>query len=277
MPTKMQTDVVSLAIDAVRAAGERIRQAWAQARHVEYKGPVDLVTNTDKEAEQIIVARIRSAFPDHVLVAEEASTGLAQRVPSRDEPAWYVDPLDGTVNFVHGVPHFAVSVAFGRGTHIQVGVVYDPMRDELFVAERGGGAFLNGKRVVVSTTNSIHRALLATGFPYDRQQRADYYVAFFRDFVAAAQDVRRFGSAALDLCWVAAGRYDGFWEWRLHAWDVAAGSLIVGEAGGMVSTFTGQPLDLFGDQIVATNPALHAQVCIRLINRLRDPHAQGEP
>lgn len=263
-----QQQIESVAIDAARAAGEHIRRAWARVRHVEYKGPVDLVTDTDKEAQALIVGRIRKTFPNHVLVAEETSDTSITSSPSGAEPTWYVDPLDGTVNFVHGVPHFAVSVAFGYGTRIEVGVVYDPMRDELFFARRGGGAFLNEGRICVSTTNSIHRALFATGFPYDRQQRADYYVAFLRDFVASAQDVRRFGSAALDLCWVAAGRYDGFWEWRLHAWDVAAGSLIVSEAGGMVSTFRGQPLDLFGEQIVATNLALHAQTCIRLINRL---------
>lgn len=267
-----QREVESLAIEAARAAGARIRKAWLEARQVEYKGPVDLVTSTDREAEALIVSRIRTSFPNHAVVAEEACAGSPLRPPSATEPAWYVDPLDGTVNFVHGIPHFAVSIAFGYGTTIEVGVVYDPMRDELFSARRGGGAFLNETRIFVSTTNTFHRALFATGLPYDRQERADYYISFLRDFVASAQDIRRFGSAALDLCWVAAGRYDGFWEWRLHPWDVAAGSLIVNEAGGMVSTFRGQPLDLFGDQIVATNLALHAQTCIRLINRLGATH-----
>ncbi len=267
--TKVEHEQIEMvAIDAARAAGECIRNAWAEARQVEYKGPVDLVTETDREAETLIVSQIRTAFPSHTLVAEEASATAVLRAPLPGEPAWYVDPLDGTVNFVHGIPHFAVSIAFGYGTRIEVGVVYDPMREELFFARRGAGAFLNEEKISVSRTNSIHRALFATGFPYDRQQHADYYIAFLGDFVASAQDVRRFGSAALDLCWVAAGRYDGFWEWRLHPWDMAAGSLIVGEAGGMVSTFRGLPLDLYGDQIVATNLALHAQTCIRLINRL---------
>ncbi|MCX8073567.1 MAG: inositol monophosphatase [Candidatus Binatia bacterium] len=271
-----EDQVESVAIAAARRAGEHIRRAWSQARRVEYKGPVDLVTNTDREAEEIIVSHIRERFPGHTIVAEETSGSAMSGRPSSSEPAWYVDPLDGTVNFVHGVPHFAVSIAFGYGTRINVGVVYDPMRNELFSARRGGGAFLNQQRISVSTTNVLHQALLATGFPYDRQQRPDFYVAFLRDFVAVAQDVRRFGSAALDLCWVAAARYDGFWEWRLHAWDVAAGSLVVQEAGGMVSTFRGQPLDLFGDQIVATNLALHAQLCIRLMNRL-DSFARLNP
>lgn len=258
-----------VAIEAARSAGAHIRGAWGRTRTVEYKGPVDLVTATDRESEAIILDAIRSHFPDDLVIAEEASTGGRLQPPDRAQPAWYIDPLDGTVNFVHGIPHFAVSVAFARGTCVEVGVVYDPMRDELFLARRGGGAWLNGRRIRVSTTGAIERALIATGFPYDRQQRAAYYVAFLQDFVAAAQDVRRFGSAALDLAWVAAGRYDGFWEWRLHPWDVAAGSLIVAEAGGIVSTFTGHALQLFREQIVATNSALHAQMCIRLINRLR--------
>ncbi len=260
--------VAQTAVDAARAAGELIRRAWHSARQVQYKGPVDLVTATDRDAEALILETIRKRFPDHAIVAEEASASTAAAIPEPGQPAWYVDPLDGTVNFVHGVPHFAVSIAFAYGTQVEVGVVFDPMRNELFVARRGHGASLDGHTIRVSSTGSIERALLATGFPYDRQARAAYYMGFLRDFLEAAQDVRRFGSAALDLCWVAAGRYDGFWEWRLHAWDVAAGSLIVTEAGGMVSTFRGHALDLFGEQIVATNPALHAQMCIRLINRL---------
>lgn len=260
-----------MALRAARAAAAIIRSAWERARTVEYKGPVDLVTATDREAEAAIVAVVRSAFPDHRIVAEESSHKEFER-PRPGTPAWYVDPLDGTVNFVHRVPHFAVSIAFALGEEVQLGLVVDPMRNEEFLAERGRGATRNGQRVAVSSVDQLGQALLATGFPYDRRTHAAYYLRFFRAFVERAQDVRRFGSAALDLCWVACGRYDGFWEWRLHPWDVAAGSLIVREAGGLVSDFSGHPLDLFGEQILAANPHLHQP----MLTVLRE-HLAGAP
>lgn len=245
-----------VALQAARTAAAVIRSAWKQARSVEYKGPVDLVTATDREAEAAIVSIIRGAFPDHQIVAEESTQADLER-PEPETAAWYIDPLDGTVNFVHRVPHFAVAIAFARGQDVQFAVVVDPMRNEEFWAERGRGATLNGQPLSTSSVAHLGQALLATGFPYDRRDHAAYYLRFFRAFVERAQDVRRFGSAALDLCWVACGRYDGFWEWRLHPWDVAAGSLIVREAGGVVSDFSGCPLDLFGEQILAANARIH--------------------
>ncbi len=261
-------NIPEVALAAARQAAAIVRNAWHGQRRVEYKGPVDLVTATDREAEATIVAMIRDAFPDHLIVAEEGSGGQARRPPV-GAPAWYVDPLDGTVNFVHRVPHFAVSLAFARGEDVEVGVVIDPMRNEEFFAVRGSGATRNGQPIRVSSVEELGGALLATGLPYDRQRHCDYYLGFMSEFVRQAQDIRRFGSAALDLCWVACGRYDGFWEWRLHAWDVAAGSLIVREAGGRVSDFRGRSLALFGEQIVAANPHIHPAMCAILQRRLQ--------
>lgn len=271
---QQMSDILDVARLAGRKAATIVREAWDEARRVEHKGPVDLVTTTDREAETAIVSTIRNAFPDHRIVAEEGSGGEIKHPPP-GAPTWYVDPLDGTVNFVHQVPHCAISVAFASGTDVRVAVVIDPLRDEEFCAIRGAGATLNGRPIRVSGVAQLSGALLATGLPYDRRDYADYYLRFGSDFVHQAQDVRRFGSAALDLCWVACGRYDGFWEWRLHAWDVAAGSLIVCEAGGRVSDFRGQPLDLFGEQIVAANPDIHPSMCAVLERRLAtEPHPE---
>ena len=259
----------SVALHVARLAGALLRDRARGAKRVEYKsGAVDLVTDTDRDAETLIVDHLRHAFPDHVIVAEEASSGTTIRVPTVDQYAWYLDPLDGTTNFAHAFPHFCVSLALARGTDPLLGIVYDPMRDELFAAHRGGGATLNGAPIHVSEVDDLNGALLATGFPYDRRAHTEFYLSFVADFMQRAQGIRRGGSAALDLCYVACGRFDGFWEWKLRPWDTAAGTLIVREAGGSVSGFRGGPFDLFGEHTLASNGRLHAAMVHVLAERL---------
>lgn len=253
---------------AVADAGALLRARWRGAKTVQYKGAVDLVTETDREAEELIVGELRRAFPDHLIVAEEASAGATLQPPGNDRYVWYLDPLDGTTNFAHGYPQFCVSLALGRGTDVVLGIVYDPVREETFVAQRGGGATLNGQPIRVSAVHDLQRALLATGFAYDRQERSDFYLRFVRDFMRQAQDFRRAGSAALDLCYVACGRFDAFWEWNLRPWDTAAGTLIVREAGGTVSDFRGGSFDLYGEHTLASNGHLHAAMVAILKGRL---------
>jgi myo-inositol-1(or 4)-monophosphatase len=237
---------------AIRA-GALLRARVGERQEIDTKSTdVDLVTRSDRDAERLIVDAIQAAFPDHGIIAEESGAH-----PTRDGHRWYVDPLDGTTNFAHGYPHFAVSIALARDDEVILGVVHDPLRGETFSARRGAGARLNGAPVVVSPTTELGRALLATGFPYDRGRRAAEYVAFVAEALRRAQDVRRGGSAALDLCWVACGRVDGFWEWKLKPWDVAAGRLIVEEAGGRVTEFAGGPHRLSADETAASNGRVH--------------------
>lgn len=254
---------------AVAEAGERLRGVWRGRKRVEYKGPVDLVTETDREIEALIVKRIRDVFPDHLIVAEEASAGTSPQRPAAERYAWYLDPLDGTVNFAHGHPHFCVALALARGSQLQLGIVHDPVRDETWFAERGRGATLNGAPIAVSAVRDLGEALIGTGFPYDRRARAGFYLGFVADFMQRARDVRRAGSAALDLCYVACGRFDGFWEWHLKPWDTAAASLIVQEAGGTVSDFHGGAFDLYGEQTLASNGGLHAAMVEVIETRLQ--------
>jgi len=259
----------SVALHAARKAGALLRDRIRGAKRVEYKsGAVDLVTDTDRDAEALVVAQLRAAFPDHTIVAEEATCGTTLARPTAEQYAWYLDPLDGTTNFAHAFPHFCVSLALARGTEPLLGIVYDPMRDELFAARRGGGATLNGAPIGVSGVDDLERALLATGFPYDRRAHTDFYLSFVADFMQRAQGIRRGGSAALDLCYIACGRFDGFWEWKLRPWDTAAGTLIVREAGGGVSDFRGGAFDLFGEQALASNGHLHAALIEVLAQRL---------
>jgi myo-inositol-1(or 4)-monophosphatase len=248
-----------VALQAIDEASRRLRAAWSEAKTVEHKGAIDLVTATDRELEDMIVARLTAAFPDDAIVAEEASASGVERPPS-DRWVWYLDPLDGTTNFAHSYPQFAISLALARGTEGELGIVSDPLREELFAARRGGGATLNGSPIRVSPVEHLAEALVGTGFPYDSRERAAFYVAFFEAFMKRAQGVRRVGAAALDLCAVACGRYDGFWEWKLKPWDTAAGGLIVREAGGVVTNFDGSPHDLFGIQTLASNGAIHAEM-----------------
>jgi myo-inositol-1(or 4)-monophosphatase len=265
----------SAAREVVAQAGRRLHAAWRGSKVVEYKGPIDLVTETDRELEALIVAHLRGAFPDHEIVAEEASAGQAIAAPNANRYVWYLDPLDGTTNFAHGYPQFCISLALAHGGRLLLGIVHDPTREETFVARRGGGATLNGCPIRVSPIGELGRALLGTGFPYDRREHADFYLAFLRDFMMQAQGVRRLGAAALDLCAVACGRLDGFWEWKLRPWDTAAGTLILREAGGRVTDFRDGPFDLFGEQTLASNGLIHASMARVLTARL-DHARQGK-
>jgi myo-inositol-1(or 4)-monophosphatase len=259
-------DRAQLAVQLALEAGAFIREAMGAGPSVERKSAVDLVTDVDRGSEELILAGIRAVFPDDTIVAEEDSAGRGGVRPSAPEGiSWCIDPLDGTTNFVHGLPHFAVSIAVLDDGIPVAAAVYDPCKDELFRAERGGGAFAGsgsdrpGRRLSVSAVPALDEALLVTGFPYDRREHADVYLRYFRDFMCAARDLRRYGSASLDLCYVAAGRFDGFFEWKLHPWDTAAGWLVVEEAGGRVSDFAGGRYDAWLPRILATNGAIHAE------------------
>lgn len=260
---------LDVARETVAEAAAHLRLAVADPPRVEHKGVVDLVTETDRALETLITERLRRAFPDHVVVGEEASAAGGARRPPADAFAWYLDPLDGTTNFAHGHPHFAVSLGLGRGTEMLLGLVADPLRDETFTAVRGGGAALNDAPIRVSRTATIDAALLATGTPYDRREQADLYLGAIRDFMLRCQGIRRAGSAALDLCWVACGRLDAYWEWRLGPWDSAAGTLVVREAGGIVSDFAGARHDVFGSETLASNGLLHPAMLAVLEPRAR--------
>lgn len=219
------------------------------------KGRVDLVTAADHESERHVLACIRQRYPEHTIVSEEDSPASASAAAR-----WIVDPLDGTTNFVHGFPFFAVSIAFERDGQTEVGVVHAPALGETFHAIAGDGAFRNGERLRVSTTAGLIDSLLATGFPYDRWERADNNLGAFARLTMATQGVRRVGAASLDLAYVAAGRLDGYWEIGLKPWDVAAGALIVSEAGGCVTDYAGGPNVGSGAEIVATNGRLHDEL-----------------
>jgi myo-inositol-1(or 4)-monophosphatase len=257
-------DLERVARDAATCAGAMLRARHGGVQQVAFKSEVDLVTAVDREAEALIVEAIRRAFPSHGIVAEESTPAGS----SRSGYCWYVDPIDGTTNFAHGFPHFAVSIAVEHDGEPLAAVVYDPMREELFTARRGEGARLNGRRIAVSSAPTLATALLATGFPYDRRQGAAFYLAFVEAALRRSRDVRRAGSAALDLCWVGCGRLDGFWEWKLQPWDTAAGRLVVDEAGGRVTTFSGAVHRLDGPETAASNGAIHDEL-LALLGEVR--------
>ena len=220
---------------------------------IDKKGTIDLVTEVDLAVERMFRALVAERFPDHQVLAEEM--GGAADVPPG--PCWVFDPIDGTTNFAHGLPIFCASLALEIGGVAEVAAVYDPNRKELFTAERGGGAFLNGRPLRVSSATSLVNAMLVTGFPYDVHTRVDEIVGLFAAFVGQVRAVRRLGSAAIDLCYVAAGRMDGFWERDLKPWDIAGGALIVVEAGGRITNMEGQPFTSRGGHVLATNGHLH--------------------
>jgi myo-inositol-1(or 4)-monophosphatase len=243
---------LAVATEAALRAGRLQLERYASGVAVEYKGEINLVTEVDRACELAILETIRSRYPDHDIVTEE--TDLA-RTGSRH--VWFVDPLDGTTNFAHSSPMFCASVALAVGGEIVAGAVYDPVRDELFTAERGGGAHLNGRRLEVSRADELIRSLLITGFPYDLHRKLDARLKLFNRIMGVARAVRRDGSAALDLCYVAAARADGFWEEILNPWDMHAGRLVVEEAGGRATRFDGSALGLGPGEIVATNGRIH--------------------
>ncbi len=242
----------AIALQAAREGGRVLREKFGGVLAISHKGTVDLVTDADRAAEEAIVGIIRGTFPRHDVLAEEAEYGCLS-----SSYRWIVDPLDGTTNYAHGFPWFAVSIALEVDREIVLGVIYDPIHDQLFVAEKGQGAFLNGHRLQVSTTDHLDHALLATGFPYDRKVSPANNYDHFVHFQQQAQACRRAGAASLDLAYTAAGRFDGYWELKLKPWDMAAGKLLVEEAGGRVSDFTGGAFDLFGSECLASNGRLH--------------------
>jgi len=231
----------------------RYAEPGSAVRH-EYKSGADIITAADRRSEEFIVERLRTLFPQHAIVAEE---GSGQQSPS--EYCWYVDPLDGTTNFAHGYPVFSVSIALVAGEEPLVGVVHDPARGETFQAARGQGAWLNQKRVRVSRTERLAESLLATGFPAAKRHESPN-ISYYHRFTLLSHGVRRDGSAALDLCYVSCGRFDAFWEFNLKPWDVAAGTLMVSEAGGVVTDFNAVPFRIGGDEIAASNGLVHSEL-----------------
>jgi myo-inositol-1(or 4)-monophosphatase len=255
LPSGLQRALDS-ASEAARAGGAELRRRFKEPRTIQQKTlPTDIVTDADTAAEALVLALLTARHPQASVLAEESG---ARHGTALGNERWIVDPLDGTSNYAHGVPHFAVSIGYEVAGTMEVGVVYDPMRDELFSAVRGHGAALNGTPIHVSTVASLKTAMLATGFPYWVSERPEQLLELFGAYVRAAQAVRRFGSAALDLAWVAAGRYDGFFELGLKAWDLAAGTLLVEAAGGRVSGVDGGPLSLDEGHVIAANAELHA-------------------
>jgi myo-inositol-1(or 4)-monophosphatase len=238
-----------------REAGALLMSYFDRHIKIEYKGEVDLVTAADRASEKLIVERLREKWPEHGIVGEEGT-----RSHTGAEFRWFVDPLDGTTNFAHGYPVFCVSIALARqDDELEVGVLYDPTRDEMFSAERGSGATLNGRAIDVSQTTRLAEAILGTGFPsHKRHKNPNIY--FYHQITLRSHGVRRAGSAALDLANVAAGRYDGFWEFNLNPWDTAAGVLIVQEAGGKVTRFDGTPFRLDSKEVLASNGLIHDEV-----------------
>ncbi len=250
----MSSAYLQAAIDTARAAGRILLEEFARPQEISYKGDVDLVTQADRRSEQVIVERLRKSFPDHSIAAEEGS-GHENSSPFR----WHVDPLDGTTNFAHGYPCFAVSIALAENDALLAGVVYNPVSDEMFAAARGQGATLNGKKISVSKIPKLLTSLLVTGFPMHKRQSSPN-IHYYWDFTLRSHGVRRDGSAALDLAFVAAGRFEGFWEFGLKPWDTAAGVLLVEEAGGKVSDFSGRPYRPGDHVLLATNSLVHEEM-----------------
>jgi len=242
-------------MEMARDAGAILVDRLGRAQ-VSNKGDIDLVTEADLASEQLIIERIKSHYPRHAILAEESGDTAALAAAGASEWKWIVDPLDGTTNYAHGYPCFCVSIALERAGKIEVAVIYDPSRDEMFAAERGQGALLNERRLRVSDVDDLNRAMLCTGFPYNVRERPNF-ARHFAKFTMEAQAVRRDGSAALDLAYLASGRFDGFWEEGLNAWDVAAGVLLIEEAGGRVTDFSGGALDVYKPKVLASNGLIH--------------------
>ncbi len=248
-------EFLAVAREAAFRAGRLLRENLNGTREISYKGEINLVTEMDRLSERLAVETLLSAFPGHGVMAEEET-----RIENGPDFVWIIDPLDGTTNYAHGYPNFSVSIGLEQSGEITLGVVYDPMRDELFSALKGRGAYLNDRPIHVSHTDTLIHSLLATGFPYDRVVSKENNLNYFNALLMASQEIRRSGSASLDLCSVAAGRLDGYWELKLQPWDVAAGSLIVREAGGMVSDFSDVGFSVYDKEILASNGRIHGQM-----------------
>ena len=243
------------AVELARKSGALLKEKFNQKHEIYYKGEINLVTEADKMSEDLIIAAINRNFPDHGILSEESPA-----IPGAGKLRWIIDPLDGTTNYAHRYPIFCVSIALENNGEIVLGVVYDPMRDEMFVAVRGEGAYLNDKKLAVSSLKDISRSLLATGFPYDIRESKENNLDYFNAMAINVQAIRRAGAAALDLAYLAAGRFDGFWELKLKPWDTAAGCLMVEEAGGVISDIAGGKWDLQSPSLLASNGLIHEQM-----------------
>ncbi len=255
--------MLNIAVRAARNAGDLIRRSSENVGQltINQKSINDFATEIDRAAEQEIINVIRGSYPDHAILAEESGAHEG------NDYQWIIDPLDGTTNFLHGFPMYAVSIALKHKGKLEVGVIYDPQRDELFTAERGGGAMLNNRKIRVTRQVSLKGALIGTGFPFKKQQHLDAYLGMFKELFTDSAGIRRAGSAALDLAYLAAGRLDGFWEIGLKEWDIAAGVLLVQEAGGAVTDFSFKEDYLHSGNIIAGNPKMH-----QLIYKAIEPH-----
>ena len=262
-------EFLEVAKEAAHTAGAIQRKKRGNVESIEYKGAINLVTEVDHACEAAIIETIASRYPDHQILAEES--GLAE---TSSPYKWIIDPLDGTTIYAHGYPCFAVSIALEHEGTVQLGVIYDPILEEMFDASRGQGAHLNGRPIQVSQIPEVKRALLATGFAYDVHDTSDDNLDHFADYIKCSQAVRRDGAAAIDLAYVACGRYDGFWELSLWPWDVAVGSLLVTEAGGQMSLFDGSAMDIYAKQIVASNGIIHDEM-IRVLNKQQKGSSGG--
>ncbi len=252
-------------LEATHKAGAVISEYFQGTFNIESKesGINNLVTEVDKLSEKVIIETIRSYYPEHSIISEEIGELMKDSAYS-----WIIDPIDGTVNFAHGIPICCVSIAVKHGEDLILGAVYNPMMNELFFAEKGKGAFLNDKPIHVSKKDDFNKACLVTGFPYKWPKTKEHPIKVFERFIMAGLPVRRLGSAAIDLCWVACGRFDGFWEYNLSSWDVAAGYLIITEAGGTVTDFQGDPYNVFGRETLATNGVIHEAMLNHILNKV---------
>ena len=258
-------EYLDFAVELARTAGDILRHYMSREKQIELKGRANLVTVAAKESEALIINRIRERYPNHSILAEES--GPLGTSDGR-EGKWIIDPLDGTTNFAHQYPFFAVSIGFEQAGQITCGVVYDPWRDEMFSGGRGLGSFLNGDRLRVSEVETLRSALVMTGFPYGFREKIRTVMSQFEAFLVESQAVRRGGSAALDMCYAALGRVDGFWEMDLLPWDTAAGLVIVEEAGGRVTDFSGQPFSIYDRQLLASNGRIHEEM-VAVLEKVR--------
>lgn len=249
--------MLNFAIETARDAGQLLLEKFDRNIKVSKKGDIDLVTEADLASEALIIERIRSYHPKHSILAEES--GKTNAAGDDNKWKWIIDPLDGTTNYAHGYPCFCVTIALEHDGEVVIGVTYDPTRNELFAAERGRGASLNNKPIRVSQTESLSEALVVTGFPYDFKSRENF-ARHLKEFLLTSRGVRRDGSAAIDMAYVACGRFDGFWEEGLNPWDMAAGVLLIEEAGGQISGYDGSTFSIYSPPILASNGLLHSQM-----------------
>lgn len=249
--------MLNFAVETARDAGHLLLEKFGRITAVTKKGDINLVTEADLASEALIIERIKSHYPKHAILAEEA--GDAVVVDGSGVWKWIIDPLDGTTNYAHGYPCFAVTIALEYEGEVVVGVTFDPTRNELFAAEKGHGATLNGKSIIVSSTERLSESLICTGFPYDFKRKEDFG-RHLTAFLLSSRGVRRDGSAAIDLAYVACGRFDGFWEEGLNPWDMAAGKLLIEEAGGWVTDYAGDPFNIYTPPVVASNGRIHNEM-----------------